>query len=158
MKDSTSSATSPWVISATSNLAGRFARGLAAASQGQSPATTEAILAALKDDAEWSAVKKRLKEAFDEEKRVNVPAKQRSCLTGRQCGTRGPSILGGRSVLSFASRVLHAEFRGSGEELGFGDYWDAMRISTWRMRARLARGRVPCAKRTFSPYWGLRTR
>lgn len=119
----------PWVISATSNLAGRFARGLAAANQGQSTGDDrEAILAALKDDAEWSAVKKRLKEAFDEEKRVNDARK--AALLPHGAAVRNARDL--RFWEAVAYSPSHPEFftlsfEEVAKRLGFGDYWDAMR-------------------------------
>jgi len=116
----------PWVIAATSNLAGRFAAGLAR-KPGQA-VDRETVLAALKDDAEWSAVKKRLREAFVEEKRINDERK--AALLPHGAAVRDARDLRYWEVVSYSPshpEFFTLTFEEVAKKLGFDDYWDAMR-------------------------------
>ena len=120
----------PWVISATSNLAGRFTGALAALDPSLRPARADrpAVLKALKDTATWDAMKRILNEQFAEEIRVNDVRAAALLPTGAvvrkardlrywECVAYSPSH----------PEFFTLTFEEVASELGVHDHWDGMR-------------------------------
>lgn len=120
----------PWVISATSNLAGRFAGALAAIDPAwkTSGGDREAVVAALRQGTTWEAIKHALRVRFAEEVRVNDSRAAALLPTGAV--VRKARDL--RYWECIAYSPSHPEFftltfEEVQRRFGMDDYWDGVR-------------------------------
>ena len=120
----------PWVISATSNLAGRFGGALGSLNPALKGIAVERanLLAVLGDDRTWDVVKQALKDLFRREKAVNDARTAALLPTG--------AVVRNARDLRFweciAYSPSHPEFftltfEDVASRLGHADYWDGMR-------------------------------
>ncbi|MGE5579019.1 MAG: N-acyl-D-amino-acid deacylase family protein [Bacillota bacterium] len=120
----------PWVISATSSLAGRFGRALGALDPSLSGIASQRknLLAVLEDERTWALIRQALRDLFREEKAVNDARAAELAPTG--------AVVRNARDLRFWECIAHSPFHPEfftltfedvAKRLGYDDYRDGMR-------------------------------